>query len=290
MENIKCNLCGASEAIEYKAAINHLNLVTPISVKRCLNCSMVYLSPRPDKKERNSLHSGDIPELLKPYTKNTAKYTAVSEGRRAFFKDRVAKLVSKIGEITGQKILDVGASSGIFLQEANKMGFKTYGIEPSLDGVNTCRDKGLDVIQSEAENLPYDSNFFDIVHSNHVFEHLGDPSKAIKEAFRVLKPKGMLFIEIPNQFDNIHFKRYEYLGRIPVRERNIRSIHHLFFFSRKTLKKLVKDAHFDKVRIINRYGNKRKGLGVIGSYISRFVGLFFYGGPFIQVIATKPLQ
>jgi ubiquinone/menaquinone biosynthesis C-methylase UbiE len=185
------------------------------------------------------------------------------------------------------KVLDIGASSGVFMEEATTIGWDAYGVEPSVEGAAALVQKGLKAKQAFAEQLPYPDNYFDWVHSNHVFEHLADPLAAAKEAFRVLKPGGFIFIEVPNQFDNIQFFRYRLINNIPVRERNIRSIHHLFFFSKMTLRSLMKTSGFRHIQVLDYYGNKRTGLAALGSTIVRAIGKLYLGGPFIQVIARK---
>lgn len=55
------------------------------------------------------------------------------------------------------------------------------------------------IIKSGAEELIFESNMFDIVFSNEVFEHFVDDIQAAEEAFRVLKPGGKLIIFTPNR-------------------------------------------------------------------------------------------
>jgi ubiquinone/menaquinone biosynthesis C-methylase UbiE len=199
----------------------------------------------------------------------------------------VAVLKKKFFDVSSVQVLDIGASSGEFMEAAQESGWNVTGVEPSMDGVNAARAKGLNVIQSPAEKLPFADQTFDMVHSNHVFEHLADPLAAAREAYRVLKPGGVAFIEVPNQFDNIQFFRYRLMNKVPVRERNIRSIHHLVFFSRRTLRRLLLEAGFEQVDIRNKYGAGRKGLAYLGSLLVRAFGTFYLGAPIIQAVAVK---
>jgi predicted SAM-dependent methyltransferase len=47
------------------------------------------------------------------------------------------------------------------------------------------------------EKLSFAEHSFDFILSNDVLEHVNSPSQAIKEMFRVLKPKGEVFISVP---------------------------------------------------------------------------------------------
>jgi len=79
-----------------------------------------------------------------------------------------------------------------------------------------CKGKGLDVgfggdlITNEAEGFDFEhgdaqylrgkkDNTYDFVYSSHTIEHLPDPSIAIKNWFRVVKPGGYLIIYLPHR-------------------------------------------------------------------------------------------
>ena len=48
--------------------------------------------------------------------------------------------------------------------------------------------------------LPYESGLFDIVFSMHVVEHTGNPAEYLMELFRVLRPGGILFLDVPSRY------------------------------------------------------------------------------------------
>jgi predicted SAM-dependent methyltransferase len=60
------------------------------------------------------------------------------------------------------------------------------------------------------ENLPYNSNYFDACYSSHMIEHLAlsEARQVITEAFRVLKPQGILRIVVPDL--EVVVKKYLY--------------------------------------------------------------------------------
>ncbi len=61
-------------------------------------------------------------------------------------------------------------------------------------------EKGLSLttLQAVGEELPFKSNYFDLVTSFQVLEHTRIPKKVLSEAVRVLKPGGYLYFVIPN--------------------------------------------------------------------------------------------
>ena len=288
MEDISCSVCRSSNNVSFPEASFHLSLAKPLDIKRCASCGFVFMSPRPDEHERQALFSDQVPELLLPYAKAGANYGAVTEGRLPFFKARIKQLLDMIGKNpTELSLLDIGASSGYMVQAAREAGINAIGIEPGKSGIMAAQERGIQLDQGVAENLPYQDHSFDIVHSHHVFEHVADPMKAALEAYRVLKPGGTILIEVPNQFDNIRFRRDQLFGRVHQRERNIRSVHHLSFFSKKSLKDLLVMAGFLDVKISAPYAVKPKGANSMVGYLTMFIGLFFLGGERVHAIAKK---
>lgn len=52
-------------------------------------------------------------------------------------------------------------------------------------------------VQADICELPFQDNSFDLIFCNHVLEHIPDDRKAIRELFRVLKPGGGAFLQVP---------------------------------------------------------------------------------------------
>jgi SAM-dependent methyltransferase len=102
--------------------------------------------------------------------------------------DRVAEWVKEY------KILDVGAGDGLI---THLLG--ATGIEYEEEGVRLAREKGVDVIQGSAYELPFPDNSFEAVTMIDVLEHFDTPEVALKEARRVAP---VLYINTPPKKDD----------------------------------------------------------------------------------------
>ena len=77
-----------------------------------------------------------------------------------------------------------------------------FGIEWGNQSVAQAKKKGLQVFRGDLnQNLPFDAGVFQCVFGLSVLEHLVNGCNFLKEAQRVLKPKGHLIIITPNLSD-----------------------------------------------------------------------------------------
>jgi len=95
--------------------------------------------------------------------------------------------------------LDVGAGRGISAYALAKDGWQTTALEPdpSMEvGAGAIRqlvtESGvkIGVVEEWGEDLPFESNSFDLVHCRQVLHHARDLPSLCREAARVLKPNG----------------------------------------------------------------------------------------------------
>jgi len=96
------------------------------------------------------------------------------------------------------RLLDVGCSSGAFLQVACRLGFIAEGVEPALQAAQSACNSGLKVHQGLLEDIKFSSHTFDIVTMFEVIEHIKDAYSLFKECYRIIKPGGLLMIGTAN--------------------------------------------------------------------------------------------
>jgi ubiquinone/menaquinone biosynthesis C-methylase UbiE len=97
------------------------------------------------------------------------------------------------------KLLDVGCGEGFFLFNATEAGYITKGVELSRNSAEYARSEfGLDVETGLLEEAHFPENYFDVVTLWQVLEHLSQPLIVLEEAYRVLKPGGVLVVSTPD--------------------------------------------------------------------------------------------
>jgi len=122
------------------------------------------------------------------------------EVQRSFLRnviDKCFELLPK-GKI---KILDSGCGDGLFSVVLKEYFPDAEIISIDLDdnSLKDAKTKGLTVIKADLQkNLPFDDDFFDLIVSNQVIEHLLNPDIYLLENKRVLKKSGVLLLTTPN--------------------------------------------------------------------------------------------
>jgi SAM-dependent methyltransferase len=98
-------------------------------------------------------------------------------------------------------ILDAGCGTGGMMHALRDAGpgWEISGVDVSLQAVEHTRRRGFtDVVQASIDALPYADASFDVVVSLDVLYFEGvDETKAMAEFYRVLKPGGMLILNLP---------------------------------------------------------------------------------------------
>lgn len=103
-------------------------------------------------------------------------------------------------------MLDVGIGTGIIVRQMagtdDYAGYTFVGLDYYDDMVEAClqkvREEGLEhrisVVKGDAAQLDFPDDYFDVVMSRATLHHLADPSNALREKYRVLKPGGICLI------------------------------------------------------------------------------------------------
>lgn len=122
-----------------------------------------------------------------------------SHDRSPFFRAEIAEMLACAELAPGMRSVDVGSGNGILVGHAARMGV-TVGMDASLQVVQDARARSASgaFVVGAANALPILSGSVDRVFAQHIIEHLRNPSGAIGEWHRVLRPGGRLVVLTPN--------------------------------------------------------------------------------------------
>ena len=105
------------------------------------------------------------------------------------------------------RILDIGCAKGYLVKMLREKGVDAYGVDISKYAINNAVDEVggyFHVADVEKDVLPSPNMFFDVCVSMSTFEHLHRKSMSwtLSEIHRVLKPDGLLIINVPSSIIN----------------------------------------------------------------------------------------
>jgi 2-polyprenyl-3-methyl-5-hydroxy-6-metoxy-1,4-benzoquinol methylase len=135
------------------------------------------------------------------------------------------------------RILEVGSGRGVFLEAALERGHDVTGQDLSEAAVAAIRARhGVQAERGALEELRLPGASYDLVHMNHVLEHIPDPGRVLREIRRLLKPGGVLYVEVPRQSNLLNR-----LSGLMAGKQFGFTYHpgHLYLFSPASLKRLL---------------------------------------------------
>jgi len=124
-------------------------------------------------------------------------YKFLNPGRR----DRqIIRSLNNFG-ITGKRCMDIGSGTGRWLQYFKRNNPKFLaGMDISQEAINRANKlcNKTQKINLESDSFDFPDNFFDIIISHGVMDHLRDPSNYLMEIKRVSKKNSLIQISVEN--------------------------------------------------------------------------------------------
>jgi ubiquinone/menaquinone biosynthesis C-methylase UbiE len=113
-----------------------------------------------------------------------------------------------LANLQGARILEVGCGRGATLLELARQGAQVVGLDYAQTAISTCEalrsamklDDSAEFLLGDARALPFDSGSFDFVYSIGLLEHFEQPSVLLSEQYRVLKPGGVVLVQVPQKY------------------------------------------------------------------------------------------
>lgn len=170
--------------------------------------------------------------------------------------------------------LDVGSSAGGLSVALAQQGVAMEGIEPSQAGVevSTMRAQRLNLNnvrfqQGVGEDIPFPDNTFDFVISLAVLEHVQNVASVVEETYRVLRPGGWAYFEVPN---NLYpFEGHYKMAWLPMMPKPLAK---LYVRSRGAYPEFLDQLHYMNRWIVMRHFRKAGFANVKDVYANFLAG------------------
>lgn len=193
-QQVDCNLCQRNDAaILFRQDQHGLGLHTVM----CRHCGLIYLNPRPTENDYAEFYR----HWYHRWYPSRAAFNSCALGNRITTQAAQRRCEIYAPFLRGEiRLLEIGPGEGAFLSamRALRPDCETRGVDLSPAEVDSCRKKGLDVVQGSVHELstPYAGNTH--IALFHVLEHALDPVGLLRQAAARLRPGGVMFIEVPN--------------------------------------------------------------------------------------------
>ena len=221
--------------------------------KQCSHCSFVFLDPRLTGDELQRLYSDEY------FLHDGADFGAHSASD---YETAAVKGSVKFPEILGWirrfkpsgEFFEVGCGMGYFLDYARKQGYVVSGIEYAELGVRTCKEKfGLDVRRGSFEEHQAEPDKYDVLFMGDVLEHLIQPLEMLTKACSMVKPAGVVALEVPSMFNSLTGRAASFgLRVLSTKKKMLLPPYHVNEFTPKTLRAIIERAGFKQAVIIQR--------------------------------------
>jgi len=285
-EYVRCDLCNSDDTQVMAGYTRTVGLPDSVSIVRCTACGLVYMNPRPTLAAYRKMYEGG--EFYQDYQSRVAKYTHLFP--------QTYEIIEKYKPDRGL-LLEVGCATGEFLNVGRQRGWQVIGVDASqsLADVGKTRYGVEIVVSSSVEAIAWPAEQFDVIYASHVVEHLPSPATTLRELLRVLKPGGLIVIQVPNEFEDLLHMFFRWLATKRYRRGGAPVFDHVYFFSPPTLSRMIERTGFSLLKSSTWQNRNRRNLldsrypG--GKYVKH--ALFAAGGligrgPNIEVIAARP--
>lgn len=214
----------------------------PVRLYRCEDCTLVQITDVVDPKV-----------LFKDYHYLSA--IPLGGHFKEYAKD-VSTLLNK-----GDLVVDIGSNDGTFMDELDKLGVNTLGVDPAINIVSKVKRTIADYFTPElAKDIKEQHGRARVIFANNVLAHIDDVDSVIAGVKNLLAGDGMFIFEVYYLGDTIEKTQYDYIYNEHLSYYSIRSLlpylssHGLTIFDVKRI-----STHGGSIRVYcqNNEGGKR---------------------------------
>ena len=105
----------------------------------------------------------------------------------------------------GSRVLDSGSGRGDFSRAFARIGMNVWAIDAT--SYQNAKEDGVHFVGNfdlESGKLPFEDNYFNVIFSKSVLEHIHKPEQYLTEIRRVLKPGGTFIVLVPDWYSQMY--------------------------------------------------------------------------------------
>ena len=230
--------CPACESDNYQVEFERDGFI----FVKCNKCETVFINLRPTKELLKTYYAtgkawNHYNEKIFPESEN-ARRSKIIAPRARMVLDSCKKFAFET-----RVLVDVGAGFGTFCEEIRKLSVfeKVIAVEPARGQAETCRKKGLEVIEKSIEEAQFE--YVSVFTSFELIEHLFWPKDFLLACGRALPKGGLLILTTPN------IKGFDLMVLGTISD-NIFGPGHLNYFHPESLSYLLERCGFEVVEIL----------------------------------------
>lgn len=221
-EAARCCICGTRDAEPVGVGEDFEYRTSPDSflTVRCTHCGVVYLDPRPVRRELPRIY----PDDYHAFAFSEERFGLVHSVRSRLEARRLLRALE--GLPPQAAVLDVGCGDGFhlsLLQDHGPTGWRLEGVDLDPRAVAAAEARGITVHRGSIEDLALPEGSYDAALLIQTVEHVEDPAAVLRAIHRVLAPGGRLLLVTDNtgsldfriakrrHWGGYHFPRHWYL-------------------------------------------------------------------------------
>lgn len=207
---MKCQLCGSKEKKVLTKLCSNMKIMGPSFpeedsyVVACKQCGTVYVDINVEQTAFTQYYSSE-------YSKSLSYIEVFGKDEATIYYENIEKRISKYTS-KDSKILEIGGGIGELALFLKEKGYNDITVmEPSERCVKLCSEKNIETILSDGFDIPKEIHEkYDFIIINHTLEHILDYDIIMKNARKMLRENGHMYIEVPDadKYSSTNFVPY----------------------------------------------------------------------------------
>jgi 2-polyprenyl-3-methyl-5-hydroxy-6-metoxy-1,4-benzoquinol methylase len=256
-----CPICEGEKQIPFLACKDYTVSKEDFNLVSCGDCSFRYTQNPPIEKEAYRFYQSEEYVSHSSTRKGIINFL-YNKVRTITLKQKV-KIVKK--HSGGNILLDIGAGTGHFLNEAKNSGLSVEGLEPSKEACLFAKENFALELKPTEDLFSKEPCSIDVVTMWHVLEHVYPLKEYLQAIHRILKTDGTLIIAVPNcaSYDAERYREHWAAYDVPrhlyhFRPENIKKLCQLFDFELVETSPMTYDAYY-----VSMLSEKYKGGNIL---------------------------